>query len=170
MDDAFAAISPTPLQRHEAKLAREMVLSLRSSLINSVANELGAGNDREPAPRVIRGVIEAHGYPVTRQIVIDVQKTLRARYGERWANAKPKKFIRGYVSDGDEAMWEALRGVYGVDNSALLSILLRTFVAATQTRRIDYIDVPSIGQRLTDDDLRCLARALDFKATIPLTT
>jgi hypothetical protein len=168
--EAYALFSPNPLPQDDIKMMRTVVkemrvilMEMRESLIDRLAEELGRGNDAEPTRKVIKSAIVGAGYPITGGVADQIQNRLREKFGERWANTAPKKFVRSLVSAGEQELWDALCNTYDVDNTGLLSILMRTFVLSASTGRIDLTDTPALAVTLSDDDLRRFAQSLKFK-------
>lgn len=166
MQATFKTLSGNELGPVGMRKVRDQISAMREQLIERLADRLGSGNDVEPPYRVISAALKGAGFPDTRQAVMDIQARLRQKHGERWARSKERTFLRALVTEGESEMWEKLRQTYDLDNSQLLSMLLRTFVLAASTGRIDYIDTPGLAVSLSDDDLRRSARAMNFK--IPL--
>lgn len=165
MQQVASELSLSQLSDQEMSQIRIIVSSMREDLLNRLCDQLGRGRDVEPRAREIAAAFASAGCTSTRQAVVDLQKKMRTKYGERWATSN-EGLIRVRASKAEKELLHALQGVFDTDATAVFQLLLRTFVVSAATQKIDFTESPARALMLNDDDLRSYARSLTFKAPL----
>lgn len=149
-----------------AEIAREIrkILDVeRTKTMHELCEKIGKKFDYPPKPRDLIVVLETAGYRFSRPYQEALYKMIHEQNSERWASVVVMKSrSKLTLLEGDKAMWDALQRSYNMNSDALASMLLRIFTVATQTGKLDFLEVPYLASTLTNAQMKMYADSLNF--------
>ena len=135
----------------------------RIKTMQELCEKIGKKFDYPPKPRDLIVVLETAGYRFSRPFQEALYKMIHEQNSERWASVVVMKSrSKLTLLEGDKAMWDALQRSYNMNSDALASMLLRIFTVATQTGKLDFLEVPYLASTLTDTQMKMYADSLNF--------
>lgn len=148
---------------------RQLIVDARQPTLDALSDRIGPAFESPPKLREVTKAIELAGYPATkRRICKEVHDLVLLKNAERWSNVRLSGALKKVkLKAGDKEMWEALQRVFDADSSGLGSILLRTFIIATRTGKMNVMDIPYLTSAITEKEMKSFAKATNFTVAKP---
>lgn len=166
--DAFTDVVGEPPTVEIAREVRKMLAAERTDVMQSLCDQIGNKFDYAPKPRELKVILEAAGYNYSRPFQEALLKMIHTQNANRWATAASTKTrLKLTLHEGDKAMWDALQRSYDINPAGLASMLLRVFTVATNTGKLDFLEVPYLAATLTDKEMKMYAESINFTVKKP---
>lgn len=142
---------------------RKMLNAERTIQMQTLCLKIGNKFDYPPKPRDLIVVLEAAGYKFSRAFQESLLKMIHEQNADRWADVVVSKFrTKLTLIEGDKVLWDALQKSYNMNADALASMLLRVFVVATKTGKLDFLEIPFLVSTISDREIKVFANSLNF--------